>query len=285
VLVVAEDGGVLGVVTVQAVAGSNCQFSVEAIAESPAKMPVLKDDQLSILRGVPRPFLKLPVTAFPLPPGGKTAHGLTPEWFETVLEAVLPRSAEAATRSGAAAAPPYPQTPAPSHAVQDAAPPEAREKELLQWLPPALAGLLEPHVRADLWEDVVAHAFRALGCEVEQLGKLREGEAVPDCIVRHKRPEGAITTVIEFVVDAKAGRWTAAVDDLRAMRDYVERFHGNPLFVANALPADVTEKLSENPIAGKTPRAVTGRQLAELIVRRLTDPSFDAHTAMTQLAK
>lgn len=285
VLVVVEDGGVLGAVTVRSVVGFNCDFSVDAIAESLTKLPTLKGELLSTLRGVPRPFIKGPVTAFPLPPGDKAAHGLTLPWFDAVLDAVLPKPATAA--------PPVVQRREASTPDPAGAEPEANKQRadhgcapnLSDWIPPALAGLLEGHVRADLWEDVVADAFTALGCEVERLGKRREGEAVPDSIVRHKKYQGSITTLVEFVVDCKAGFWAAPVDDIRAMREYLTRHHGTALFVANALAKDVPMKLAENPLGATTARALTGRHLAQWLHRRLTDPQFDVHQELQKLAR
>ncbi|MBF0136651.1 MAG: hypothetical protein HQL65_10455 [Magnetococcales bacterium] len=47
-----------------------------------------------------------------------------------------------------------------------------------------------------------------------------------------------------------------------------------PLFVANSLAPNVHEKLKEQGIHGKPLRAITGRDLALLIMQRLTDPCF-----------
>lgn len=139
--------------------GHLCEFGVHAIAESIAKLPQIKGEQLAALKAVPRPFIKLPVTAFMLPPG-ETKHGLTVEWFGRVLDSVLPDSGKPPrAESSPRAEPKGEQT--PTDTTHEDAPSYETGDRLRDWLPPALHGLLAERVRADLWEDIVAK--RSLG--------------------------------------------------------------------------------------------------------------------------
>ena len=156
------------------------------------------------------------------------------------------------------------------------------ESLLTSWIPPALEGLLEDHVRADQWEVTVAYGFRALGFEVEVRGQQNPGQAEPDCIATYTSPTGQM---IELIIDAKAGQWNAPVDDIRAMRDYMalSAAYAHPLFVANSLGKSVPDRLDEHVMQGKTARAMSGRDLALLIKQRLTDPDFNVALEFRQI--
>lgn len=98
---------------------------------------------------------------------------------------------------------------------------------------------------------------------------------MPDCIARYTSPTGQL---VELVIDAKAGIWNGAVDDIRAMRDYLtlSNPYSYPLFVANGLKEDVPQRLREHVMHGKLARAV-------LIMQRLTDPNFNVEMELRRM--
>ena len=218
-------------------------------------------------------------------------------WFEDVYafaEKRLPAAGRA--EKGVATPPPAPAvtvevpspTPAPHATGRDnssPAPPQQddeRESLLRSWIPPALSGLLADHVRADEWELIVAYAFRALGFRVDIRGQTVPGRAEPDCVATYTTADGRN---IEVVVDAKAGRWAADIDDIRAMRDYMAKAHAyaRPLFVANSLAKEVPERLRQHLINDKVGRAVSGRDIALLISQRFTDPGFSLEMELQRM--
>jgi hypothetical protein len=88
------------------------------------------------------------------------------------------------------------------------------------------------------------------------------------------------------VVDAKAGAWNGRVEDLRAMKDYVSRYPGEysyPVFVAAILTPGTRERLLDADIPHKVPVAITGQDLARLIMKRLTTPEFQLETEFRRL--
>lgn len=274
---VLEDGRIVAIGSLANVAGNLHELSINKAAFVPEGAPVLKSGLIDKVLAIPKPFLKGPVTAFPIPSDKKDGV-LDRQWFDEVVP-----FAEAALAAGRADLPP--KVAATARATekegkerQAASTQPAAEEEsealLKGWIPPVLQGLLADHVRADQWELVVAYAFRALGCQVQYLGQKAGPKAVPDCIARYTSPAGQ---VIELIIDAKAGQWNGAVDDIRAMRDYVNLAtpYSYPLFVANSLTKDTDEKLRQHIMHGKTARAISGRDLALLIVQRLTDPNFN----------
>jgi hypothetical protein len=151
------------------------------------------------------------------------------------------------------------------------------DRDLLAWLPPRLSALVTDDARADQWEALVAATFRALGLTVDELWQKRPGEPVPDCIARY---EGNAGTYL-LVVDAKRGEWNAPIDAVRAMRDYLAEFggpRGYPVFVVGRLGRDARQRLADAVMGHADPVAITGRQLAQLLVRKLSHPelSFEA---------
>jgi hypothetical protein len=274
-----EDGTLLAVGSVASARGNVYELSVEATAEGLPSAPSLDRVCLEALRAIPRPLLKAPISGIMVPDGQKDGV-LSAKWFEDVASFGL--KSLKLTAPGQAAPPASP--PSQTRKAEPSAPARGDEREALLkgWIPLALQGLLEDHVRADQWELVVAYAFRALGCQVDVQGSSNPGKAVPDCIARYTSPAGQI---IELVVDAKAGKWSGCVDDIRAMRDYLALStpYSFPLFVANSLAGDVNDKLREHIMNGKTARAICGRDLALLIAQRLTDPNFNVELELRRL--
>ena len=289
-----EDGTLLGAGEVSGVQQKMHHLSIKVLATSLDNAPKLSTELLEALRGVPRPFLKQPVNALIIMPG-KQDGILTETWFQAAeLEAqqALTNTAHQIP-SPIQTAPPAQVMPSPAPAKEPAAPaPVAqpvpqepateREALLKSWVPPALQGLLQDHVRADQWEVIVAYAFQALGCQVKSQGRGEPGKAVPDCIARYTSPAGQL---IELIIDAKAGTWNGAVDDIRAMRDYLalSNPYSFPLFVANGLKEDVRQRLNEHIMHGKVAKAITGRDLAVLIMQRFTDPNFNVEMELRRL--
>lgn len=160
----------------------------------------------------------------------------------------------------------------------------AADRELLGWLPPRLSALVTDDARADQWEALVAATFRALGLIVDELWEKRPGEPVPDCVARY---EGNAGTYL-LVVDAKRGEWNAPVDALRAMRDYLAEFggpRGYPVFVVGRLGRNARQRLAEAVIGLADPVAITGRQLADLLVKKLTRPELSFEAELRQLLR
>ncbi|MBF0383760.1 MAG: hypothetical protein HQL69_22310 [Magnetococcales bacterium] len=69
------------------------------------------------------------------------------------------------------------------------------------------------------------------------------------------------------------------------MRDYQANAntYSNPLLVANSLSKDVPAKLKEQIMEGKTAKAISGRDLALLILQRFTDPNFNVDFELRRL--
>ena len=290
-----EDGSVLSFGEVVGVTGYTFDLSLAACAESAESAPKLTGKWLDVIKTIPPGFLKRSVNGVVILPGKEDAV-LPDAWFDDVM-----RFAEKRLPSTLATPRPVTQTKVPvptpttvsvpiSEPQVAVAPPVQavksvveREPLLKSWLPPRFSGLLEDHVRSDEWEMVVADAFTALGCEVDIRGCRKPGKTEPDCIATYMSSTGQGMVVI---VDAKAGTWSGSVDDIRAMRDYehVAELYAWPLFVANTLGTEVGDKLRQNPISGmKLARAICGRDLALLIVRRFSDPKFKTDEELQKL--
>lgn len=161
--------------------------------------------------------------------------------------------------------------------------PSWTDEELLEWLPPRLTKLIAERVPAAEWEALVSAALCAIGFSTDELGQRRPGEPVPDCVARL---EG--DTVIKLVVDAKAGTWNAPTEAIRAMKDYVREFGGPrayPVFVVGKLGPDARARLANVVFGSRDGVALTGRQLAELVVKRLTQPELVMEAAVIRLLR
>lgn len=271
---VLEDGRVIASGHVANVSGSLYELSLTHLASSAEEAPRLEGGLMQKVKGIPKPFMKGPLTAFLIPPDAKE-NLFDLAWFKEVREFAQRELVRGTTtplpkREEVQAKPiEVKETPAATQIPED-----EREALLKGWIPPVLQGLLADHVRADQWELLIAYAFRALGCKVIYQGKKAGAKAVPDCTARYTSPTGQL---IELIIDAKAGFWNGSVDDIRAMRDYVAlgNPYSYPLFIANSLPKDIQDKLRQHIMHGKVARAICGRDLAQLIYQRLTDPDFN----------
>ena len=271
---VLEDGRLIASGSVANVSGSLYELSLTHLAASADVAPRLEGGLLQKLKAVPKPFRRGPITAFLIPPDAKE-NLFDLAWFKAVRE-LAARELVAGTTD---AKPKHKEVPVKPMEVKETPaakqiPEDEREALLKGWIPPVLQGLLADHVRADQWELLIAYAFRALGCKVIYQGKKAGAKAVPDCTARYTSPTGQL---IELIIDAKAGFWNGSVDDIRAMRDYVAlgNPYSYPLFIANSLPKDIQDKLRQHIMHGKVARAICGRDLAQLIYQRLTDPDFN----------
>ncbi len=295
-LVVTEDGKILGAGEVADVSKYDHEISLDGIAGSLEKAPQISKSWLEKLKSVPNGFLKRPISGIFAPPDKDDAV-LSREWFDQVRSYAL-KSLKKTTSSSKNNAE---RTKKQGDDQSDKGKKNQERKKkkakktsvsigddaeseslLTSWIPSALEGLLEDHVRSDQWEVVVAYAFRALGFDVELRGQQNPGQAEPDCIATYTSATGQM---IKLVIDAKAGQWNAPVDDVRAMRDYMalSEAYARPVFVANSLGKNVDEKLHEHVMQGKTASAMSGRDLALLIKQRLTDPDFDVELELRQI--
>lgn len=269
-VIVLEDGTLVASGRVSSVTGSLHDTFLTRLSLNLDEAPRLPSNLLDKVQALPRSLLKAPVNAFVIPPD-RNSGPFNSEWFSdaySAAEKLLPPA------SGSHEATKSKNSRDTKVLKEEVAKVDEREALLKGWLPPVLQGLLAEHVRADQWELLVAYAFRALGCKVTYQGQKAGAKAVPDCTARYTSPSGQL---IELVIDAKAGCWHGAVDDIRAMRDYVELAmpYSYPLFVANSVAADVPDKLRQHIMHGKIARAISGRDLAQLIYQRLTDPNFN----------
>ncbi len=273
-----DDGRILGTGEVVKAFKEKQELSVRyepANASVATTLPKPHFDRLKALLGGGNRPPTSPIAAWVIPTDGKSTP-VDVAWFDEVtalVEQATPPpkgSAEAVSKDTPSASESEPRT-APKNALT------AADRDLLGWLPPRLSALVTDDARADQWEALVAATFRALGLTVDELWQKRPGEPVPDCIARY---EGNAGTYL-LVIDAKRGEWNAPVDALRAMRDYLAEFggpRGYPVFVVGRLGRDARQRLAEAVIGLADPVAITGRQLAELLVRKLTHPelSFEA---------
>lgn len=260
-IAISEKGLLIAVGKIDTISGDTYGLFLTSPILPPAEMPQLSHKWLQQLEDSVRGRLKGPVTAWVIPPNGR--YGLDEQWFRDVH-----RFAQNTYDPGSK------KQDADQQSIDTPSQDADKEAILKQWLPPILGGLLADRVRADKWELIIGAAFRALGCHVQMFGHQAAGRAEPDCIARYTSPTGQI---IEILIDAKAGSWNGSIEDIRAMRDYhaTANPYTYPLFVANSLGKDVNRKLQENMMRGKVPRAITGHDLALLIVQRLTRPDFD----------
>ncbi len=271
-----DDGRILGTGEVVKAFREKQELSVRyepAGAASATMLPKRYFDRLkALLDGSNGPPASA-IAAWVIPTGSVTSP-VDVDWFDEVTSLVekpkaIPKgSAETKKISNASNSEPKA---APRNALT------AADRELLGWLPPRLSALVTDEARADQWEALVSATFRALGLTVDELWQRRPGEPVPDCIARY---EGNAGTYL-LVIDAKRGEWNAPIDALRAMRDYLAEFggpRGYPVFVVGRLGRDARQRLAEAVIGLAEPVAITGRQLADLLVRKLTHPelSFEA---------
>lgn len=273
-----DDGRILGTGEVVKAFREKQELSVRyepAGAASATMLPKPHFDRLkALLTGTNGPPTS-PIAAWVIPTGAVTGP-VDAAWFDEVT--ALVEQAKAPPKGSAEAA--SRRIPSSSELEPKAAPRNAltgADRELLGWLPPRLSALVTDDARADQWEALVSATFRALGLTVDELWQRRPGEAVPDCIARY---EGNAGTYL-LVIDAKRGEWNAPVDALRAMRDYLAEFggpRGYPVFVVGRLGKDARQRLAEAVIGLAEPVAITGRQLADLLVKKLTHPelSFEA---------
>ena len=280
---VLEDGRILAIGEVVKITQYTYDISLQGIAANIEQAPVLSGRWLDKMKAVPRPFLKGPISGIIVRPEDKDQN-LDFKWFDDVVKFARKSFAENGKSSSNAVAPVEEKSEKPNDTEEKKPDPGKDEREALLrgWIPPALSGLLEDYVRADEWELVVAYAFRALGCQVEIRGNTKPGSAEPDCIARYTSPAGQI---VELIIDAKAGRWAAPVEDIRAMRDYLQLSmpYSYPLFVANTLSRDASSKLKEHVMQGKVARVVSGRDLALLIAQRLNDPNFNVEMELRRI--
>lgn len=293
-----EDGAVLAYGEVVAVKDYQFELRLGGASTNTGEAPTLSGAWLEKLKAVPRGFLRQPLSAIVVIPDRQDAV-IPIEWFDDVFRfaqkrLVVPTQGQPATPTAVDPVPPptpvsagVPAVPASASGVPaiSVAPPQQddeRESLLRSWIPPALAGLLADHVRADEWELVVAYAFRALGCRVDIRGQASPGKVEPDCVATYTTSDGRI---YEVVVDAKAGRWAGDIDDIRAMRDYMAKrpAYARPLFVANCLAKEVPERLRQQLINGRVGRAVSGRDIALLISQRFTDPGFSLEMELQRM--
>jgi hypothetical protein len=252
--------------------------SVNASAATTLPKPHL-DRLKALLRGAD--FLpKAPIAAWVIPTGATTSP-VDVAWFDevaTLVDQALPSARpEAVSRKTPSASVSEPRTP-PGNPLT------AEDRQLLEWLPPRLSALVTDEARADQWEVLVTATFRALGLTVDELSQKRPGEPVPDCVARY---EGNVGTYL-LVVDAKRGEWNAPVDALRAMRDYLAEFggpRGYPVFVVGRLGKDARQRLTEAVIGLAEPVVITGRQLAELLVKKLTHPELPFESELRLLLR
>jgi hypothetical protein len=236
-------------------------------------------DKLKTLLGVGN---RPPFAAFVIPTDGRS-RPVDVAWFDEVTtlveQATAPvnGSTETVSKQSPSASESEPRT-ARTNALTVA------DRELLEWLPPRLSALVTDDARAEQWETLVTATFRALGLTVDEIGQKRPGEPVPDCIARY---EGNAGTYV-LVIDAKRGEWNAPADALRAMRDYLAEFggpRGYPVFVVGRLGRDARQRLAEAVIGHADPVAITGRQLADLLVRKLTHPELSFEAELRQLLR
>lgn len=276
-----EDGRVLGTGEVVKAFKEKQELSVRYEAPDAASAATLPKPHLDRLKALLGGGGRPPVTAFLIP----TAAGgpVDVAWFDDITALVEKATAPA---QGGPDAPPTkpPRVASPELGIprNDALP--AADRELVEWLPPRLGALVRDDVRADQWEALVAATFRALGLTTEELGQRRPGEPVPDCIARY---EGNAGTYV-LVIDAKRGEWNAPVDATRAMRDYLAEFGGRrgyPVFVVGRLGPDARQRLAEADMGLAEPVAITGRQLAELLVKKLTHPELPFEAELRQLLR
>lgn len=277
-----DDGRILGTGEVVKAFKEKQELSVRyepANASAAATLPKPHFDRLkALLAGANGPPTS-PIAAWVIPTGAVTSP-VDVAWFDevtTLVEQVTAPKKGAVSKRNPSASGSEPRT-APRNPLT------AADRELLGWLPPRLSALVTDDARADQWEALVAATFRALGLTVDELWQKRPGEPVPDCIARY---EGNAGTYL-LVIDAKRGEWNAPIDALRAMRDYLAEFggpRGYPVFVVGRLGKDARQRLAEAVVGHADPVAITGRQLADLLVRKLTRPELSFEAELRQLLR
>jgi hypothetical protein len=280
-----DDGRILGTGEVVKAFTDKQELSVRyepANASAAATLPKPHVDRLKALLRSADFLPNSPIAAWVIPTDG-VSRPVDVAWFDEVTalveQATVPAkgSTEAASKKTPSAREPEPRT-APRSALT------AADRQLLEWLPPRLSALVTDDARADQWEALVTATFRALGLTVDELWQKRPGEPVPDCVARY---EGNAGTYL-LVIDAKRGEWNAPIDALRAMRDYLAEFggpRGYPVFVVGRLGRDARQRLAEAVIGLAEPVAITGRQLAELLVRKLMHPELSFEAELRQLLR
>lgn len=284
-IVALDDGRILGTGEVVKAFKEKQELSVRyepANASAATTLPKPLFDRLKALLAGANGPPNSPIAAWVIPTDGGPKP-VDVAWFDEVTALVEQATAapkegtEAVSRKTPSASETEPRT-APRNALT------AADRELLGWLPPRLSALVTDDARADQWEALVAATFRALGLTVDELWRKRPGEPVPDCIARY---EGNAGTYL-LVIDAKRGEWNAPVDALRAMRDYLAEFggpRGYPVFVVGRLGRNARQRLAEAVIGLADPVAIAGRQLADLLVRKLTHPELSFEAELRQLLR
>lgn len=287
-LLVLENGRVLGFGEVIKVTNDTHELAVWKQAEALTRAPFLGSQALVRLKGIVRRENSQTLQAYLLPnEGGRKRFG-TADFDRSVLLLDQPANQveekaapdlKTSTGKRVEAA----KTAASTAAGSIGAGRSKEDEELLAWLPPRLAPLVAERVPAAEWETLVSAALCAVGFSTDQLGQRRPGQPVPDCVARL---EG--DTVLKLVVDAKAGTWNAPTEAIRAMKDYVQEFGGPrayPVFVVGKLGPDVRDRLAGAMVGSRDAVAITGRQLAALIVKRLTQPEFMMEAEVTRLLR
>lgn len=290
-VVALEDGRVLGTGEVIKVSNDRHELSVQGEVTALGDAPEFAENLLGKLKALLGPDKRPPVVAHVIPIDGKgcpfdiggfdAAAGLL-DTARKPVEAAPSKSATPA--AGARRAAKSDSKGGGNRAPKALAADEDGDAELLGWIPPILAPLVTGKARADEWETIVGNALRAVGFTTEELGRTRPGEPVPDWVARF---EGD-SAVFKLVVDAKAGSWNAPTDAIRAMKDYVREYGGAkayPVFVVGQAGPDVKEKLAHAMIGHRDAAVITGRQLAELIVKRLTRPELSLESEVAALLR
>lgn len=291
-VVALEDGRVLGTGEVIKVSSDRHELSVQGEVKALGDAPALAENLLVKLKALLGPDKRPPVVAHVIPTDGKgspfdiasfdSAAGLL-ETLRKPAEA-LPSKSVAPADGSRRAAKSDSNGGNKKEATKVLAAAGDGDAELLGWIPPILAPLVTGKARADEWETIVGKALRAVGFTTEELGRTRPGEPVPDCVARF---EGD-SAVFKLVVDAKAGPWNAPTEAIRAMKDYIREFGGAkayPVFVVGHAGPDVKEKLADAMIGHRDAAVITGRQLAELIAKRLTRPELSLESEIAALLR
>ncbi|MBF0384025.1 MAG: hypothetical protein HQL69_23660, partial [Magnetococcales bacterium] len=148
-VILQEDGLVLAIGQIVNINKWQYELSLHATAKQIDKGLQLSKKWLDQVKAIPRPFLKGPISGIIITPDNKDAI-LDESWFKAVYNfsmKKLPKEPKATTTTPVAAvavAKPQQQTKKQT-VIKDT----EKESLLKSWIPPALVGLLDDHVRAD----------------------------------------------------------------------------------------------------------------------------------------
>ncbi len=281
-LLVLENGRVLGMGEVIKVTNDTHEVAVWKQAEALTRAPFLGGQALVRLKGILRHGSRPPLEVYLLPNEGYTKRFGTADFERAVALLDQPKKAAPDRKSSTIKKAEAEKKAASSEPKPIERSRSREDEEFLAWLPPRLAQLVAERVPAGKWETLVSAALCAVGFSTDELGQRRPGEPVPDCVARL---EG--DTVLKLVVDAKAGTWNAPTEAIRAMNDYIREFgpKAYPVFVVGKLGPDVRDRLAGAMVGYRDAVAITGRQLAELIVKRLTQPELVMEAEVTRLLR